>query len=394
MASGRLSFMDRFQRGNVEHQLASMGNVGTLFSVVDLLASTTAAVNWHLYRKADGRGRIAGPEQRKEVFVHAALDLWNRPNPFMTRQEFVETFQQHVDLVGETDWIVGRNSSFDIPLELWPMRPDKLKPNPHPTEFMTGWVHIGPEGQKTPLGLDEVIQIKLPNPLDLYRGMGRVQSLLADLDSTKYSAEWNRNFFLNSAEPGGIIEVDKRLSDDEFTEMSQRWDEQHRGVRNAHRVALVEQGKWVDRSYSMRDMQFVQLREVSRNTIMEAFRIHKHMLGISEDVNRATAEASDVVFARRSSVPRLERIKLALNNDLLPMFGPTGEGLEFDYDNPVPEDREADNAERESKANAFQTLVAAGVEPESAAEVVGLPEMTYKAPPAPEEGGNDAQQVA
>lgn len=379
-----------FQRNNIEAQLAAMGSVGTLFSIVDLLASTTSAVNWHLYRKQDGRGRIAGPESRKEVFVHAALDVWNKPNPFMTRQEFVETFEQHVDLVGESDWVIARNEFMQIPEEIWPIRPDKMKPVPHPTEFMTGWIHIGPEGEQTPLNLDEVIQLKRPNPLDPYRGMGPVQALLADLDSTKYSAEWNRNFFLNSAEPGGIIEVDKRLQDDEFDEMTQRWNEQHRGVRRAHRVAVLEHGTWKDRAFNMRDMQFVQLREVSRNVIMEAYRIHKHMLGISDDVNRANAEAADVVFARRLSIPRLERIKLVLNNDFLPMFGPTGEGLEFDYDNPVPEDREMDNAERQSRASAFATLVAAGVDPESAAETVGLPEMTYK--PEAMAGREDAQE--
>jgi hypothetical protein len=48
--------------------------------------------------------------------------------------------------------------------------------------------------------------------MDPYRGMGVVQTILVDLDATRASAEWNRNFFLNSAEPGGIVEVDRRLT--------------------------------------------------------------------------------------------------------------------------------------------------------------------------------------
>ncbi|KKK81335.1 hypothetical protein LCGC14_2814460, partial [marine sediment metagenome] len=63
------------------------------------------------------------------------------------------------------------------------------------------------------MGVDDVVQLKMPNPLDPYRGMGPVQSILADLDSERYSAAWNRNFFINGAEPGGIIEVDRRLDD-------------------------------------------------------------------------------------------------------------------------------------------------------------------------------------
>src|SRR3546814_2474692 len=63
-----------------------------------------------------------------------------------------------------------------------------------------------------------------------------------------------------------------------------------------------------------------------------------------------------------------------LNNDFLRLF-PGTEGLEFDYDNPRPQNAEAINAERAPKTTAFSTLVLAGVAPDDAANVVGLPPM-------------------
>jgi HK97 family phage portal protein len=363
----------RQEKGGRESQMRAMGAVGTLFSIVNRTSNATAQGTWHLYRKSES-GKKA---DRVEVTRHAALDLWNKPNPFMTQQEFVEASQQHVDLTGESEWLISRHAGIDIPLELWPIRPDKMQPVPHPTQFLKGWVYTGPEGEKVPLALNEVIQLRMPNPEDPYRGMGPVQSLLADLDSAKYSAEWNRNFFLNSAQPGGIIEVEKRLSDDEFDEMSRRWSEQHRGVRKAHRVAVLEQGKWVSTQFSMRDMQFTELRKVTRDTILEAFGMNKFMIGVVEDVNRANAEAGETVFARWMLIPRLERIKQALNNDLLPLFGTTGQGVEFDYDTPVPADRAADNNELTAKANAVTALVAAGFDAASVCAAVGMPEMTF-----------------
>jgi len=219
----------------------------------------------------------------------------------------------------------------------------------------------------------------MPNPLDPYRGMGPVQAAMVDLDSARYSAEWNRNFFVNSAEPGGIIEVDKRLTDDEFEELTERWREQHQGVAAAHRVAVLEQGKWVDRGFSQRDMQFTQLRNLSRELIREAYGIHGHMIGNSQDVNKANAEAGEISFARWLVKPRCERIKQALNSKLLPMFGVTGDNVEFDHDRVVPEDREADDRERMSKAQAAQTLVAAGYDRADVARTVGLPEMAVAA---------------
>lgn len=358
-------------------QMAAMGSVGTLFAIVNRTSNATAQVDWKLYRKA----KNGNDDERVEVTRHAALDLWNKPNPWMPRQEFTEATQQHIDLTGEGWWVIYRSPRSPIPLEMWPVRPDRMEPVPSPKAFVAGYVYTSPDGEKIPLGVDEVIFLRMPNPLDPYRGMGPVQSILTDLDATKYSAEWNRNFFLNSAEPGGIIQVDRRLGDTEFDELRMRWNEQHRGVAAAHRVAILEQGTWVDRKMTQRDMQFTELRTVSRDVIREAFGIPGFAIGELTDVNRATAEAAATWFATYLTVPRLERIKAALNYDLLPMFGATAEGLEFDYCSPIPDDEEAENAELTAKTNAVAVLVDAGFEPSAALAAVGLPDMPYTGRP-------------
>jgi HK97 family phage portal protein len=354
-----------------------MGSVGTLFAIVDRLANETARVEWKLYRSA----KSGNDEDRVEVTSHAALDIWNKPNPFFTRSELVETIQQHLDLTGEGWLVIGRHPAMrSIPMELWPVRPDRMLPVPSATKFLAGYIYLGPDGEQIPLQTDEVIQIRRPNPLDPYRGIGPVQSILADIDSAKYSAEWNRNFFINGAGPGGILQVEKRLGDDEFNELVTRWREQHQGVANAHRVAIVEQGQWIDSTYSMRDMQFSELRGVQRDIIREAFAFPKGELGTVDDVNRANAEAGALMLARGHTVPRLQRIKNALNNDFLPLFGTTGKGLEFDYESPVPDDREADDAELTAKSNAASVLVQAGWDAAAVLDVVGLPDMPFSAP--------------
>lgn len=355
-------------------QMAAMGSVGTLFSIVNRTSTATAQVNWRLYRKA----KSGKKEDRQEVTSHAALDLWNTPNPFYTRQLLVESSQQHIDLTGEGWLVVARHPAVrSLPLELWPVRPDRIEPVPDRDNFLAGYVYLGPDGERVPLELDEVISLRMPNPRDPYRGLGPVQSILTDLDSTRYSAEWNRNFFRNSAEPGGIVQVDKRLGDDEFNELRDRWNEQHKGVANAHRVAILEQGKWVERHYSQRDMQFAELRGVSRDVIREAYGISGFALGDIDDVNRATADASKTWFAEMLTVPRLERFKQALNTRLLPMYGTTGQSVEFDYDDPVPPNAEALNQERDSRAASAKALVEAGYHPDDVADAMGLPRMRY-----------------
>lgn len=382
--SGQNGDLTSVQAGAIE----AFGQNGTLFATVTKFAQGTAANDWHMHRiAASGQRATAVCEMCEETGVtlvdeHPALSVWSRPNDFFTSSLFVETFQQHVDLVGEGWWVVvylaGR------PIELWPVRPDRMAPVRDPQKFISGYVYRSPDGQLIPLRLDEVICLRTPAPWDPYRGAGAVQTLFNNLWGSRYAAEWNRRFFENSAIPGGIVEMPVNLSDPEWKQFQERWAESHRGVKNAHTVAMLEFGaKWIDTKYTQKDMEFVELRRVTREEVREAFAMHGHILGLSEDVNRANADAADVTFARRQTVPRLDRIKDALNGPFLRLFGPMGKGYAFAYANPVPEDREADNAERTSKANAYKTLCDAGVDPEDAARVCGLPPMRVKVPPPP-----------
>lgn len=360
-------------RGDRGEQLQAMSSVPTLFAVVHKLSTGTAAAEWELYKEA-----ASGKEEdQTAVTSHAALDLLRKPNPWMPYQEFIETTQQHVDLTGEGWWVLVRSSLIPMagPLEMWPVRPDRMEPVPDPQKFLIGYVYTSPDGEKVPLGVDDVIQIRMPNPMDVYRGLGPVQALLVDLDSARYTAEWNRNFFKNSAEPGGIIKVPTRLSESEFDELQERWSEQHKGVANAHRVAILEGMEWVDRKFTMRDMQFADLRKLSRDQILEGFGFPKVMLGATDGVNLANAMAGEYMFSKWLISTRLDRIKGAINNDLLPLFGSTATDIKWRYESPVPEDEAAENAELTAKVNAFVALIGAGVDPDSACEVVDLPKM-------------------
>jgi len=359
--------------------LAAMGSVGTLFSIVNLTSTSVADVDWHLYRKAQSGKK----EDRTEVTSHLALDVLNNPNAFYSREELFETGQQHVDLTGEC-WLLIQTLTGKpggTPASLWPVRPDKIEPVPSRDNFLAGYIYHGPDGEDIPLELNQVMRIRMPNPMDPYRGLGPVQAILADADSIRYSVEWNRNFFNNGAEPGGIIEFETRMSDTEFRQMRDRWQEQHRGVSNAHRVALIEAGRWVDRKYSHNDMQFSELRTVSRDAIREAFAIHPHMLGDSDDVNLANATAAEVTFARRLTVPRANRWRGMLNRLYLPHFYPQGGEvpLEFDYDSPVTEDEEQDSETFLNRARGTQMLVNSGFEGTAVAAAAGLPDLPFDA---------------
>lgn len=358
-----------------EKAYEAYGSVGTLFAIVTQLANAVATAEWHLYKRTSARDK----KKRTEVLNHWFMSVWDRPNPFYTGRYFRECCQQHLDLVGETVivlYIVG-----SLVLEMWPVRPDRIRPVKHPTKFLTGYVYLGPNGEEVPLTLDQVIHIKYPNPADPYRGMGPVQTMLNDIDAARYSAEWNRNFFINGAQPGGVIQVGYRMTDPEFKAFHQRWQSQHRGVANAHRVAVLENAEWKDTKFTMEDMQFVELRNLPRELIREAFAFPKPMLGTVDDVNRANSDAGKEIMAENHTIPRLSRWKDTINAFLLPKFS-EGKTLELDHDDPTPVNHEAADRERNSQANSARALVLSGYHPEDVTDTVGLPRMRWVGVPA------------
>lgn len=371
-----------------ERAYDAYGSVGTLFAIVTQLANAVASTEWHLYKRTSVRDK----KRRQEVLNHPFMMVWERPNEFYTGDLFRETVQMHLDLVGEG--VIVLNKLGGVVFEMWPVRPDRIEPVRHPKDYLVGYIYCAPDGEEVPLTKDQVIHIKYPNPADSYRGMGPVQTVLNDIDAAKFSAEWNKNFFINGARPGGIIQVDYRMEDREFNEFVARWRQQHQGVANAHRVAVLENAKWIDTNFSMSDMQFIELRNLPRELIREAFAFPKPMLGTVDDVNRANSDAGKEILAENHTNPRLRRWRSVVNTWLLPQFA-NGKTLELDYDDPTPVNHEAEDRQRNSQWASAQKGVLAGYHPDDVAEACGLPKMRWVGIPAPAyeapttEGEND-----
>lgn len=375
-------------RSSATAQLDAMGANATLFSIVNRTTTAVAAVGWHMHEPG-GKNDVCQEceiEGVRRLDKHPALTVIGKPNKAYTQQEMFEAGQQHVDLVGEGWLAVSYLGS--VPYELWVLRPDRMVVVTDPTDFLLGYIYLGPDGQERPFKPNEILSQRMPNPKDPYRGMGPVQTITAELEGTAFSAEWNTNFYRNGARPAGIVKLSRRMLDKEFEKLVDRWNYNHKGSYNAGKTAFLDEGDWIDvKPMSIRDMALVETSNLNRDTILLAYGASKFDVGILEDVNRASAEAAKASFGERMTVPRCDRWKGMFNNDFLPLFPMWRPGQELVYSNPVPADKEALRADKLASAETYETLVRAGVHPEDAAAVAGLPPMrtVERAPrPAPE----------
>ncbi len=390
--SGMLSGFTFGQRSR-EHDLKAFTATATLYGVVTTLARMTSAVEWDLCRKPASPGDDPVPLTGTRAENAAPLKVWNSPNPFMPRQLLVAGSQQHKDLCGELWWVVVK--FLGVPVELWPVRPDRMFPVPSTTKFIAGYIYRSPDGEEIPLNVEDVLTSYLPSPMDPFRGEGPIGALAKDLAQNDAQARWQASLYRNSANPGGIIKVGRKLGDTEWEELVERWRMSHQGVQNAGRVAVLEEGDFTPLSYTQKDMQFVETRGLTRQAILDAYAFPKFGIGDVDDVNRASAEASLALMARTLTTPRVEDIKSLLNHKFLPMFGPMWRNYCFEPREIVPADAESERLDLAARTTAFATLVNARVKPDQAAEVCGLPPLELEDPepvvvrPAPGQDPNE-----
>lgn len=367
------------RRSDAGAQLSVMGVNATIFSIVNRTSTAVAKETWHLHRtgRPGSICRDCEAEGVELVERHPALTVLGKPNNFYTTQEMFESGQQHIDLTGE-GWLVMSRIG-QMPAELWVARPDRMIVVTDRADFLVGYIYVDPDGMEIPLRKEDVLSMRMPNPRDPYRGMGPVQTVLANVDATLYSAEYNTSFYRNGARPGGIVKLRSRMSDSDFDQLVERFNYNHKGTANAGRTAFLEDGEWLDvKQMSIKDMDLVATSNLNRDTILLAYGMSKFAVGVVDDVNRATAEASKAWFGETITAPRLDRWKGMLNNDFLPQFPGFGYDLEFVYSNPVPADREADRQDKTAAVDNFVKLVSNGVDPAQAAKLCGLPPMTVQ----------------
>lgn len=318
---------------------------GWVYACVNAIAEEVATVDLRLMRKTkDGK---------QEVDNHLALNLLHDVNPFMSSSELFLGTQAYLELDGNAFWYLPKGSVTKKPAEIWLLDPTRVYVVKSAEKFIGGYVYKNEKGQDVPLVVDEVIHFKRFNPINRYRGIGTVQAAALAVDVDTFSAQWNKNFFYNAAVPAAVLETDGQITEEQYNRIKAKWDVSHGGLENAHKLAILQGGlKFKPMNLSQKDMEFLEQRRFSRDEILGIFRVSKSVLGITEDVNRANAEASEFIFAKRVIKPRMQFIADRLNEFYIPLFREDQTKLQFEFVDPVPQNAEFDLKRKESGLSA------------------------------------------
>lgn len=315
---------------------------GYSYTAISSIAQEVASIELMLYKKVIKTVGGKLEVEVEQVMEHPILSFLHYINPLTSFYDFTEATQIYEELVGEAFWVILREQGITgIPTEAWQLRPDWVKVIPSSTKMVEKYVYAPGGGVVKPIDIPvtNMVHFKYFNPLNPYRGRGSIQAAAMPLDIHDFSMQYNRNFFFNNATPGLVFTTDQKLNEAVIKRFVHQWQSTYGGRENAHKVAFLSGGFKADKiSQTSKEMDFVEMQRVMRDDILAVFKVPKTVLGLSEDVNRANAEATTMAFMERVITPRMKKFVGHLNEFLLPMFGETG--LFLDFVDPAPEDVE------------------------------------------------------
>nr|DAW87843.1 MAG TPA: portal protein [Bacteriophage sp.]DAW87848.1 MAG TPA: portal protein [Bacteriophage sp.] len=304
-------------------------------AVVDRIASDLATISGKLLKvEEDGT--------ETEITSHRFLDFMEQPNPLyeMTSSAIWRLHEIYLMLVGESFFLIERDER-NRPVELWNVPPHWVKMTPYlgsPT-----YTIVSPGGLTMQVPVDDMFVMKQLNPLDPFlRGLGIAESIADEVEIDEYAARFQKRFFYNDATPP-VVFLMPDATDDQRDAFLARWNQKHRGVENSHlaaafsgRVDVKELG-----SSNGKNLSFVESRIAIRDAVLEHFGVPREIMGITENSNRATADAAQYIYAKNVLAPRIKMREEAINKQLLPLFG---DGLIWRFDPVIPYDKEFDKA--------------------------------------------------
>jgi HK97 family phage portal protein len=216
--------------------------------------------------------------------------LQHEPNALMPPIALRRTVQGHAMTWGTGYLNIVWNSRGQVE-ELWPLRPDRIKPEFTHSRTVAGkfslmYRYEDPvNGIRVRLFPNEVLPIGGLG-FDGVRGYSLVSMARHSLGLGVALERFGSAFFGNGARPGGVLKHPKKLSDDGRKRLQADWDNMHRGLDRAQRVAILEEGlDWKDVGIPPEDAQFLETRKLQVAEAARWLRIPPHKIG---DLDRST----------------------------------------------------------------------------------------------------------
>jgi HK97 family phage portal protein len=273
----------------------------------------------------------------EEVTAHPLLTLLRQVNPVHNSFDLWELTTLYLETVGTAYWLLDLGP-LGAPEAIWPLPAHRVVP------AQGSYLYRSASGEER-LPASRVIAFRYPDPQDPYHsGLSPLRACYAQARFAHEMAQFKRARLDNHALPDAIVSPDTVLSEDERARLEAMWNNRLRRG-GAGRILVAESALRVQLlQSSMGDLAALADLRATREEVCNAF--HVPPAFFSTDTNLANLQAAEQQHLSRAILPRLRRRDEKLNEQLVPLFDPTGR-LFLASDDPAPGNRELALRERE-----------------------------------------------
>jgi HK97 family phage portal protein len=281
----------------------------------------------------------------EEVREHPLLDLLSQSNSVHNAFDLLELTTLSQEIHGCAYWLLEAGP-LGVPEQVWPLPAHLVTPLRDPeTRNLVDAYLIRAGGREERLSPERVIAFRYPDPRDPYTaGLSPLHACYEQARLMSDLTEFKRQKFDNHAIPDALICPEQIIGEDERVRFESLWNQRLRRG-GAGRVLVAEKAMRVHLlEHSMGDLAALADLRATKEDICNAFGVPLAFL--TTETNLANLQAAEQQHARHAILPRLRRRDEKLNEQLVPLFDPTGR-LFLASDDPVPENREQSARERE-----------------------------------------------
>lgn len=234
--------------------------------------------------------------------THPLQALLNNPNPFMSRQDVMERWALHLLLGGNALW--HKVMAGGLPVEVWPLHPDTIKPLPSARNFVKGY-EWRQGSSKQVLPPETVIHWMFVDPDNSYWGLAPLKAAASAVDTDLAAVKWNRATLANDGKPPVGIFLSESLDYSEWQNARAFIQESIDG--NNVRKALVMGGASKAQTLAMNaaEMDWLDGRRFGREEIGAVFGCPPVLMVAGESVTFANLDAAQRILWEDTVVPLL-----------------------------------------------------------------------------------------
>jgi len=281
----------------------------------------------------------------EEVTDHPLLTLLRQVNPVHNSFDLWELTTLYQEVHGGAYWYLDRGP-LCTPQAIWILPSQNVTPRREPDGRNLVDYYLYRTGTREQrFAPEDVIHFRYHDPRDPYTGgLSPLRACYEQVSLTSDLAAFKKAKFENHAIPDALISPEEVLGEEERDRLEAQWNARLRRGGTGKVVVAESALKVQLLAHSMGDLAALADLKATKEDIANAFHIPLSFL--TSETNLANLQAAEHQHMAKAITPRLQRRDEKLNEQLIPLYDPSGR-LFLASEDPVQVNRELSAKEQE-----------------------------------------------